>query len=65
MHILGHAYLTVEGRDGAEVLGAMSSAEDKLMHSLLSIHEMQRSAQRSILRVTSRAGYAFFIRRTA
>ena len=41
---MGHAYLAADGCDEAEVLGVMSSADDELMHSLLSIHEVQRSA---------------------
>ncbi|WP_010165063.1 helix-turn-helix domain-containing protein [Sphingomonas sp. PAMC 26617] len=42
---MGHAYLAAEGCDEAEVLGVMSSADDELMHSLLSIHEVQRGAE--------------------
>ncbi|WP_294172906.1 XRE family transcriptional regulator [uncultured Sphingomonas sp.] len=41
---MGHAYLAAEGCDEAEVLGVMSSAEDELLHSLMSIHEEQRNA---------------------
>ena len=41
---MGHAYLAAEGCDEAEVLGVMSSADDELMHSLLSMHEGQRVA---------------------
>ena len=39
---MGHAYLTAEGCDEAEVLGVMSSADEELMQSLLGIHEEQR-----------------------
>jgi transcriptional regulator with XRE-family HTH domain len=41
---MGHAYLAAEGCDEAEVLGVMSSADDELMRSLLSLHEEQRVA---------------------
>uniref|UniRef100_UPI003458969C hypothetical protein n=1 Tax=uncultured Sphingomonas sp. TaxID=158754 RepID=UPI003458969C len=41
---IGHAYLAAEGCDEAEVLGVMSSAEDELLHSLMSIHEEQKNA---------------------
>lgn len=43
---MGHAYLAAEGCEEAEVLGVMSSADDELMQSLLSIHEEQRSTGR-------------------
>ena len=43
---MGHAYLAAEGCDEAEVLGVMSSADEDLMHSLLSIHEEQRAAEK-------------------
>ena len=39
---MGHAYLTAEDCDEATVLGVMSSAEEDLMESLLSLHEDQR-----------------------
>lgn len=39
---MGHAYLAAEGCEEAEVLAVMSSAEEELMQSLLSIHEEQR-----------------------
>ena len=42
---MGHAYLAADGCDEAEVLGIMSSADEELMHSLLSIHEVQRAAE--------------------
>ena len=35
---MGHAYLTAEGCDEAEVLTVMSSADDDQMQSLLSLH---------------------------
>jgi transcriptional regulator with XRE-family HTH domain len=43
---MGHAYLAADGCDEAEVLGVMSSADDELMQSLLSLHEEQRSTKR-------------------
>lgn len=43
---MGHAYLAAEGCDEAEVLGVMSSADEELMQSLLSIHEEQKRADR-------------------
>ena len=39
---MGHAYLATEGCDEAEVLAIMSSADEELMSSLLSIHESQQ-----------------------
>lgn len=39
---MGHAYLAAEGCEEAEVLGVMSSADEELMGSLLSIHDEQR-----------------------
>lgn len=44
---MGHAYLTAEGCDEALVLGVMSSADEELMQSLLSIHEEQKKANRT------------------
>ena len=41
---MGHAYLTAEDCDEAEVLAVMSSAEEELMESLLTIHEEQRQS---------------------
>ena len=41
---MGHAYLAAEGCDEAEVLGVMSSADEELMRSLLSIHEERNRA---------------------
>lgn len=41
---MGHAYLAAEGCDEAEVLGVMSSADEELMNSLLSIHADKRTA---------------------
>ena len=35
---MGHAYLTAEGCDEAEVLTVMSSADEEQMQSLLSLH---------------------------
>jgi hypothetical protein len=35
---MGHAYLAAEGCDEAEVLGVMSSADEELMQSLMSLH---------------------------
>lgn len=42
---MGHAYLAAEDCDEAEVLGVMSSADEDLMHSLLTMHEEQRAAE--------------------
>ena len=39
---MGHAYLTAENCEEATVLGVMSSAEEDLMESLLSLHVDQR-----------------------
>ncbi|MFV3075397.1 helix-turn-helix domain-containing protein [Niveispirillum fermenti] len=36
---MGHAYLVAEGCEEAEVLGIMSSADEELMQSLLSLHD--------------------------
>ena len=41
---MGHAYLAAEGCAEAEVLAIMSSANEELMSSLLSIHEGQQIA---------------------
>ena len=46
---MGHAYLAADGCDEAEVLGVMSSADDDLMTSLLSIHEGQRMGVGSVV----------------
>ncbi len=43
---MGHAYLTAEGCDEAEVLGVMSSEDEELMKALLDIHEDQKQARR-------------------
>lgn len=42
---MGHAYLAAEGRREAEVLAVMSSADEELMESLLTIHQEQRAAE--------------------
>ena len=39
---MGHAYLAAEDCDEAEVLAVMSSPEEELMESLLTMHEEQR-----------------------
>lgn len=39
---MGHAYLTADGCDEAEVLGIMSSADEELMQELLNIHGQKR-----------------------
>ena len=44
---MGHAYLAAEGCDEAEVLGIMSSGDEELMQSLLSLHEEQKKIDRS------------------
>ena len=36
---MGHAYLAAEGCDEAEVLGIMSSGDDDLQESLMSLHD--------------------------
>ena len=41
---MGHAYLAAEGCDEAEVLGVMSSPEETLLESMLTMHEEQRQA---------------------
>lgn len=38
---MGHAYLTATGCHEAEVLGVMSSADEDLMESLMSLHQEQ------------------------
>lgn len=45
---MGHAYLAAEGCDEAEVLAVMSSADEELINSLLSIHEDQRSTEGAV-----------------
>lgn len=42
---MGHAYLAADGCDEATVLAVMSSADEELIKSLLSIHEEQRAAE--------------------
>ena len=39
---MGHAYLAAAGCEEAEVLAVMSSADEELMESLLTLHEEQR-----------------------
>ena len=39
---MGHAYLAAEGCDEATVLAVMSSADEELLKSLMTIHEGQR-----------------------
>lgn len=39
---MGHAYLAADGCDEAKVLAVMSSADEDLMQSLLTIHEGQK-----------------------
>ena len=43
---MGHAYLTAEGCDEAEVLGVMSSEDDDLMQTLLTLREEQKGGDR-------------------
>lgn len=43
---MGHAYLAADSCDEAEVLGIMSSPDDELMQSLLSIHEEQKKLEK-------------------
>ncbi|HEU4958314.1 MAG TPA: cupin domain-containing protein, partial [Sphingomicrobium sp.] len=40
---MGHAYLAAEGCDEAVVLAVMSSANEELQESLMSIHEGQQA----------------------
>lgn len=42
---MGHAYLAAAECDEAEVLGVMSSDDDELMHSLISMQQDQRLAE--------------------
>lgn len=42
---MGHAYLVADGCDEAEVLGVMSSSDEELMHSLMSLHSEDQTAQ--------------------
>lgn len=44
---MGHAYLAADSCEVAEVLGIMSSPDDELMKSLLSIHEEQKKLQKN------------------
>ena len=39
---MGHAYLAAEGCDEATVLAVMSSADEELLKSLMTMHEGQR-----------------------
>jgi transcriptional regulator with XRE-family HTH domain len=41
---MGHAYLAAEDCEEAEVLAVMSSGEEELMQSLLTIHEQRQAA---------------------
>lgn len=43
---MGHAYLTAEGCDEADVLGVMSSEDDEHMQVLLNLHEQKRVDQK-------------------
>ena len=59
---MGHAYLAAEGCNQAEVLGVMSSAEEDLMQSLMSLHEKragrdsaQSTPAETVARKTARA----------
>ncbi|MEG3086960.1 helix-turn-helix domain-containing protein [Sphingomonas sp. PB4P5] len=45
---MGHAYLAAEDCDEAEVLAVMSSPEEELMQSLLTIHEEQRQGATAV-----------------
>nr|WP_260600454.1 XRE family transcriptional regulator [Sphingomonas sp. ZFBP2030] len=45
---MGHAYLAAEDCEEAEVLAVMSSAEEELMESLLTIHEEQRQVAKAV-----------------
>ena len=39
---MGHAYLTAQECDEAQVLGVMSSGDEELMQTLLDLHEDQK-----------------------
>lgn len=43
---MGHAYLVAEGCDEAEVLGIMSSSDEELMQSLMSLHDESPDASK-------------------
>ena len=43
---MGHAYLLADGCDEAEVIGVMSSADEDLMRSLMTIHEGRKEPVR-------------------
>lgn len=45
---MGHAYLTAEDCDEAEVLAVMSSAEEELMERLFTIHDEQRQSATAV-----------------
>ena len=45
---MGHAYLAAEDCDEAEVLAVMSSSEEELMESLLTMHEEQRLSSAAV-----------------
>jgi len=45
---MGHAYLAAEDCEEAEVLAVMSSPEEELMESLLTIHEEQRQGTNAV-----------------
>lgn len=45
---MGHAYLAAEDCEEAEVLAVMSSAEEELMESLLTMHEEQRQGTNAV-----------------
>ena len=45
---MGHAYLAAEDCEEAEVLAVMSSAEEELMESLLTLHEEQRQGGEAV-----------------
>ena len=55
---MGHAYLAATGCEEAVVLAVMSSDDEQLMNSLLSMHEQQRAAdvaQKGLVTVAPRA----------
>lgn len=54
-----HAYLADEGCEEAEVLGVMSSADEELMRSLMTIHEERsRPAERPLQRIAPKRARA-------
>ena len=51
---MGHAYLAGEGCEEAIVLGVMSSGDDELMRSLMTIHKERASPERAAASIKGR-----------